>query len=294
VLIEIARHSIAQAITTFRQPYAVLVDSSGQIEDYATVTSRSPCAFAPILRHFRELNLDRSLLKLVYAVAVFVADLKEWYDNGTCPTDSLDLQKHASLLMYRLFDWYQHSEYDNGREHTSLRFVDQSVCLALLIFMVNATEPNAASFGPRLSKTVARLRQTVDKAPLLPWSKSPDVFFWVLTMGALGAKGLSRVRKVPGTEPDASFFQAHIRLTLANRSHNHNHMVTADDLLGRMRTCLWIPSVFDERVKLLWTSMGLCGPDVVELEDTSSSEGEQAIEDDYALGRATTLRFFRP
>jgi hypothetical protein len=44
---------------------------------------------------------------------------------------------------------------------------------------------------------------------------------------------------------------------------------------------------------VLWVSMGLCGPDLLNLEDTNSSDGEHAIEDDYALGQSTTLRFFR-
>jgi hypothetical protein len=291
MLIKYDRHSIAQAITTFKQPYAVILDSSGQAEDYATVTPRSPGTLTHILRNFPQLNMNRSLLNIVFAVAAFVADLAAWYADGTCLTDALDLQKHASLLMYRLFEWYQQSDDNNGDEHTHSPSIDQSICLALLIFMVNATEPNAASFGPRLSKIVARLRQTVDRTPPSLWKESPDLFFWVLTMGALGARSLSRSRKPPGTEPHVSFFHSHIRLILGNI--NPDHAITTDKLLQRMRGCLWVPSVFDERARLLWVSMGLCGPDWLDLEDTNNSDGEHAIEDDYALGQSTTLRFFR-
>jgi hypothetical protein len=285
------RHSIAQAITTFKQPYAVLLDSRGQIEDYATVTPRSPRTLTHVLQSFRELNMNHLLLKIVFAITVFVADLTEWYIHGTCLTDALDLQKHASLLMYRLFDWYQQSEHNTGSEHKYSASVDQSVCLALLIFMVNATEPNAASFGPRLSKIVARLRQTVDRAPPSRWNKSPDLFFWVLTMGALGAKSVSRFHKPPGSDPHACFFHGHIRLAFGNI--NFDNAMTIDDLLQRIRTCLWVPSVFDERAKSLWISVGLCGSNVLDIEDASSSDGEHAVEDDYALGQSTTLRFFR-
>jgi hypothetical protein len=291
MLINCDRHSIAQAITTFRPPYAVLLDSSGQIEDYATVTPRPPGTLTHILQNFRELNMNRSFLKIVFAVAAFVADLAEWYTDGTCLTDALDLQKHASLLMYRLFEWYQQSDDNNGDEHTQSLSIDQSICLALLIFMVNATEPNAASFGPRLSKIVAKLRQTVDRVSPSLWNKSPDLFFWVLTMGALGARSVPKSRKSPGTEPHVAFFYSHIRLVLGNIGPDH--AITADSLLQRMRGCLWVPSVFDERARVLWVSMGLCGPDLLNLEDTNSSDGEHAIEDDYALGQSTTLRFFR-
>jgi hypothetical protein len=41
-LTKTTRHSIAQAITNFRSPYALLHDASGQIEDYAITTRRSP------------------------------------------------------------------------------------------------------------------------------------------------------------------------------------------------------------------------------------------------------------
>jgi hypothetical protein len=228
----------------------------------------------------------------VFTISFFAADLTEWYIDGTCLTDALDLQKHASLLMYRLFDWYQQSEHDCGDRNAYSASVDQSICLALLVFMVNATEPNAVSFGPRLSKIVARLRQTIERTPLSLWGKSPDLFFWVLTMGALGAKSVSRFHKPPGAEPHVSFFHGHIRLIFGNRTPSQ--AVTADDLLQQMRACLWIPSVFDERARSLWISVGLCVADVFYMEDASSnSDDEQTIEDDYALGQSTTLRFFR-
>jgi hypothetical protein len=284
------RHSIAQAITTFKHPYAVLVDTSGKVEDYATITYRSPCTFAHILRNFRELNLDRSLFKIVLSTTVYIADLKEWYEHGNCRTDPLDMQKHASLLMYRLFDWYQHSEYGGVGEHDPTNYVDRSVCLALMIFMVYATEPNAPSFGPRLHKAVFKLRKSLQQVPVLRWGRAPDLLFWVLTMGALGAKSLPRKHKAQDDEPSVSFFQGHIRLAFANSSPDDT--VTADQVLEKMRTCLWIPSVFDERARLLWISMGLCGTDVEDSEDANSSDGEQGIEYEYALGHSTTLRFF--
>lgn len=150
------RHSIAQAITTFKEPYAILVDSAGQIEDYAVTSNHSPCAFAHILRHFRELNIDRSLLKIIFAITVYVADLTEWYSGHTSLTDPIDLQKHASLLMYRLFTWHQCNERSAASGSTTTAALDRSICLALLIFMVHATEPNVGSFGLRLTTTVTK------------------------------------------------------------------------------------------------------------------------------------------
>lgn len=283
------RHSIAQAITTFKHPYAVLVDAHGHVEDYAIIAKQSPSDFAQILRHFRVLNLDRPLLKIIFAITIFVADLTRWYETGICPVDSLDLQKHASLLMYRLFEWYRHSEGDNTSFRLPTAAVNQSICLALLIFMVNATEPSAGPFGSRLSKTVARLDQCLRAAPLYLWSSAPNVLLWVSSMGALGAKNLSKTQQASGNEPSLTLFEQCIRSASIGEFLDHN--TPADLLLDKMRSCLWIPSVFDERAKTLWALMGLCGSCLAELDDVSSSEGEQ-VEDEYALGQSTTLRFF--
>jgi hypothetical protein len=241
------------------------------------------------LRHFRELDIDHSLLKIIFAITVFVTDLTEWYSGRTSHTDPLDLQKHASLLMYRLFTWYQYSERSAIHEGATAIALNQSICLALLIFMVHATEPNVGSFGPRLSTTVTRLRQSLPKVQLCAWSKAPDVLFWVMTMGALGAKSLSKSYRARKHDPDISFFQEHIRLAFAGVHLDHNTSV--DRLLDNMQDCLWISSVLDERARLLWMSMGLCRSPMVEFEDPSSSDEEQ-VEVEYALGQSTTLRFF--
>jgi hypothetical protein len=236
------------------------------------------------------MDIDRPLFKIAVATTLFVADLTKWYEDGICPVDSLDLQKHASLLMYRLFHWYQHSGDDSCNIQTSTTNpVDQSICLALLIFMVNATDPNASSFGSRLSKTVTKLRQALCRIPIFQWGKAPNLLFWVLTMGALGAKGLSKTHTAPSGEPELVFFQEHIRFAFAGEALTHD--TSTDRLLDKVRTCLWIPSVFDARAKALWVSMGLCGACIIDIEDVSSSDGEQ-VEDEYALGQSTTLRFF--
>jgi len=202
--------------------------------------------------------------------------------------DSLDLQKHASLLMYRLFDWHQQSECSSvgGRAPTSA--VDQSVCLALLIFLVNATEPNAGPLGPRLSKVVIKLRQSLQRVRVLRWAKSPDILLWVLTMGALGVGSYSRAHKAYG-DACLGFFTENIKLALAGTSVHQRS--STDHLIDILGSCLWVPSVFNKRVRSLGMSMGLCGTCIIEVKDAGSSEDEPA-DGEYALGHSTTSRFF--
>ncbi|CAO2647773.1 Nn.00g086950.m01.CDS01 [Neocucurbitaria sp. VM-36] len=285
-------HSIAQSITTFKSPYALLLDANGQIEDYNPIPLQSPASFTGILRSFHNLGIDRALFDIVSTITVFISDLTAWYETGTCLVDSFELQKHASFLMYRLFDWYKsHVEHQNQ----GVKHLDESICLALMIFMVNATEPNTLSFGSRLSRAVTKLHTSLGKVPLLHWSPSPDLLLWTLAMGALGAKGILKGSRSPtGTEPELSFFMQLSHTAFPGRSFN---MPSKDLelLLEKMRGCLWIPSIFDERLKRLWVSMGLCKPGVVEFEDINSSseeERDQVVDDEYALGQSTTLRFF--
>jgi hypothetical protein len=148
----------------------------------------------------------------MFAITVFVADLTEWYSAHTALTDPLDLQKHASLLMHRLFTWHQCNVCTTVHGKATTAALDQSICLALLIFMVHATEQNVDSFGPRLTMTVTKLRQSLQDLPLYVWRKAPNVLFWVLTMGALGAKSLSKSDRARKQDPDISFFEEHIRL----------------------------------------------------------------------------------
>jgi hypothetical protein len=283
------RHSIAHAISTFREPYAVLVDDNGQIEDYATSTGQSPSHFSPILQHFRRLKLDQSLLKIIFTITVFSADLRVWYETGICLVDSLEMQKHASLLMHRLFEWYQNDEAESSAREARTQSLDRSVCLALLIYIVNATEPNA-DFGARLSKAAVKLRLSLQQVPMVQWASAPNLFFWVATMGALGARTSPKIKRSSRIEAGLVFFRDYIRYQL--ECERHTHTTSVEPLLVKVRTCLWIPSVFDERVKAIWTTIGLCGPGVIELDDSSSSEGELPLEYEYALGHSTTSRFF--
>ncbi|KAH7088523.1 hypothetical protein FB567DRAFT_620959 [Paraphoma chrysanthemicola] len=283
-------HSIAQSITTFKQPYAILADANGHIEDYCYYTNRSPHEFANILQPFRELAIDRVLLKIIFAVTAFTADLASWYDTGTCTMDALDLQKHASLLMYRLLAWYQHNNHERMTGASPMDYLNQSICLAVLIFLVNATEPNAAAFGHRLSKAVSKLRYSLERTPMVAWRNARHVYLWVLTMGALGASSLRERIRRSDTAPQLKYFEQHIKSILLHECPEQP--MSMEQLLNTLSTCLWIPSLFDNRLKSLWLSMGLCGYWPVDCEDASSSDGEHAVDEEYALGKSTTMRFF--
>lgn len=283
------RHSIAQCITTFRRPYALLLGPTGQIEDYAAMPHFDPYQLTiPI--SFQRICSDSALLGIIHSVILFISDLADWYETGRNPhpLDQFELQKHACLLTYRLFDWYQTGEESELAGRIGRNPLDQSICLAHLIFLVMATEPLARSFGSRLAKVVVKLRQALQRVPLSVWAVAPEAFLWILTMGALVAKDLPRTPHVRASE-----FALFIQYSqLAFPSKDHDSLASSQGVLQQVQQCPWIPSVFDVRARRLWAQMGLCMRDVVDMYESSSEEEGPPVDDEHALGQSTTARFF--
>lgn len=286
----ILMHSIAQCITTFKRPYILPFDSTGHVEDYALAVYPIDPPFLMTTPLQRTCS-DMTLLRILRSFNLYISDLTRWYDTGRTPhsLDPFGIQKHGCLLEYRLFDWYKKDETSEIAGRLASGPLDQCICLAHLIFLVMATEPNTQSFGARLSKVVRKLRQSLQRVPTSHWATVPDAFFWVLTMGALAAKGLPRSQRIQTS--DFAFFTQYSQLAFTQTAEN-NVSVTAHNLLQRLHRCPWISMVFDAQAKRVWGQMGLCVADVFELYDSSSEDDEPPVDDEHALGRSTTARFF--
>lgn len=267
----------------------MLLDPTGGIEDYAArlhPDSHRPAISIP----FQRLYSDCLLLKIVNSVDLFVSDLANWYETGRnlATFDPLELQKHACLLTYRLFDWYQTGEELEITGCIGRNPLDQSICLAHLIFLVKATEPLARSLGSRLAKVVLKLRSALQRVPLSDWVVAPEAFLWTLTIGALAAKDLPRAPQVRPSELD--FFVQYSQLAFPSESNNR--ITSAQDILRKVQRCPWIPSIFDAKARRLWAQMGLCTPGVVDMYESGSEEEGLPVDDEHALGQSTTARFF--
>ncbi|CBX99959.1 predicted protein [Plenodomus lingam JN3] len=283
-LISNIRHSIAQSITTFRRPYAVLDDISGYFGHYATTSSNFYITPSHITRQCQDLGVNRILLEIIHAIVVFVPNLILWYDRSSCLVDSIELQKHASLLMYRLFDWYDRCPGDDRHA------MDRSICLALLIFMTHATEPKAVPFGSRLAKVVGKLHVIFQEIPLSAWSNARDVYLWVITMGALGSQDPLSINSSLRVDPIMVFFAQKFALAFETGTMD----VTAEAyMIDKLHACLWIPSVFDARLVNLWEIMQSCNLNISDESSTGrEGDGHHLVTNDYALGQSTTMRFF--
>ncbi|KAF2997557.1 hypothetical protein E8E13_000771 [Curvularia kusanoi] len=285
----ILMHSIAQCITTFKRPYALLADFAGNIEDYASL-SQSSMNQSMIADTLQRLCADPALVNVLRSVDVFISDLAIWYNAGRTPyrLDPFDLQKHSCLLMYRLFNWYKEGEDSEIAGGLGREPADQAICLAHLACLVIATEPHADSFGSRLSNVIVKLRQALQRTPVSHWASEPDVLLWIITMGALGAKGLPRSQ--PDSISEFEFFSQYAQLAFP--PIQNGCLTSAHSLSQSVQRLPWITSIFDTRARRLWGQMGLCIPEIIDMYESSSEEEGAPIDEEHVLGQSTTARFF--
>lgn len=226
-----------------------------------------------ILSLFRDLQLCPDLFDIISNIIVFTGDMSSWFEDRRCPIDPLELQKHASLLMCRLIDWFMKEGEENNRSS-----IDQSICLGLLVFLVKASQPFDPSYRAMILTTVKKLRTALTKDRISRWGNSPDLLLWTLTMGALAAQGSS----------EAEFFAQYCSMAFADAGYDKR--TNAEELLDRMRKGLWLPMLFDEEVKALWVNMRLVrGEEVVGREVGVMSP---EIKEEEVVGMLTSTRFF--
>ncbi|KAF2000034.1 hypothetical protein P154DRAFT_522825 [Amniculicola lignicola CBS 123094] len=269
----ILMHSIAHSIASFQPPYTALLDSTGAPQQYDLPSFRARPSSNRILRQFKDLKLDADLLTIISNIVVYVGDLSVFFEERRTPVEPLEMQKHAALIVYRLFDWY--SKVDEERLP-----IDQSVCLAVMAFMVRVSHPGP-SYRNMIITVVKKLQEALGKGSVFRWAKSPNLLLWTLTMGALAAQESS----------ESGFFAQYCSMAFPDAGVDER--TTTEELLERMKKCLWVPAVFDEEVKKLWIQMGLAkGPySDVDLDDGGMISPD--IREDDVVGIMTSERFFK-
>ena len=270
------RHSIAHSVASFDRPYAALVDSRGMPYKYDMSSSRARSSSTRMIRLCKDLKIDVDLLQIIADVIAYSSDVTFWFDDPRCSLDPLELQKHVSLLNYRLFDWY-----DRSAEVRNT--LDQCICLSFLVFTVRVSQPAGQTYRSIMATTVQRLREALKKTNIFKWAKAPDLLLWTLTIGALGAQG----------SPEMDFFAQYCSVAFADAGFDND--TTCDELLARMRKLLWICTLLDKDVERLWARIGVAKPregDIAEAEDDFEEPLKSPKIKDDAVGLLTSKRFF--
>jgi hypothetical protein len=280
------RDSMARAIATFTEPYAAPVDDEGKIETYRPVCNDKIYFLPNIMQPVEILGLDTALSDIIVDMAFYVSDLNSTYDNRMY-IDPFDLQKFACIFMYRLYRWHE--------ANTDSPSMERSLCLALLIFVINISEPDLEKKGrtivqskspcPRLSRVVSKLHAALQEIPTEIWSKVPRLRLWIVTMCGLGAY------RLPAVPPEVRTFCQE-----ALRSPDPAVTLTTDSLLSTMQTWLWVPVIFEKKARNFWIALGLCSREVVDVSDVvldnSNDENEDtSVKDEHLVGRSIDARF---
>ncbi|KAF2815045.1 uncharacterized protein BDZ99DRAFT_435125 [Mytilinidion resinicola] len=276
-------HSIAHSIASFEQPYAALIDTEGRAYTYTIPESpKYPSRSSPVqvLRLLRDLKIDVNLRDIAADVSLLSSDMTSWLDDPKCPLDPVELQKHGFLLLQRCLAFLDESIAPKSP-------LEQSVCLAIMIFVIRITQPTDVNFKTMISASLPRLREALKKTSIFKWSDSPDILLWVLTLGTLAAQG----------SPHMGFFTQYSTVAFADAGIDNN--TSCDELLARMKMCLWQSSLMDNAVKKLWVKIGIAKgddewlvvddePDTETVSHMSSPDGQS----ETTVASLTSTRFF--
>lgn len=265
---------------TFERSYAPLLDSSGHIQSYDIPSSRAPSFFEPTLRLFEGLCLPKDLREIITDVVIFTGELDDWA-HDRCSVGVLELQKHVALLVYRLFDWFKKGEerQANGVKQGAVNPVAQSICLALMIFLIIGYNTHYQVLVPTAA---LKLRFALGKCLILWGNASHNpLFLWTLTMGALATQGTDQF----------PFFRTCYEQVLLGRNIEAS-LTTPEDIRRLLTDCPWLPKL-DHEVSMLWPNMEFgCGDEIVDSVESEAGSPE-SIQTEYAVGRLTGARFFQ-
>jgi hypothetical protein len=156
--------------------------------------------------------------------------------------------------------------------------IDQSICLALIIFLVKISHPFNPSYLAFVLTPVKKLRAALSSTSIFRWAKSPTLLLWTLTMGAQAAYGSA----------EFGFFQQYCSVAFADQGFDGKG--NAGELFERMRTILWCGMLLDEEVRKLWVKMGIIKGDVKDVEEEGPVSPD--IREDDVVGLLTSARFF--
>jgi hypothetical protein len=272
----IRRHSVAHTVITFERPYTALADVTSQVQQYDGASLHGRLSFVHTLRLFQPLEVHPTLFNIIANAIVFVSDLTAFFEDCRSPTNPLELQKHASLLIYRLFDWYKLGEEDHLHQRNP---VDRSICLTLMILLVIATN---TTYDVMIQTAVEKLKSSLSEC-LFGWEKAPDILIWTLLIGSLATYH-------PQHPPlDYFFFRQYCRVVLADQ--DFEVPLEVENILVRMKNCIWLPKL-DEKVRLMLLDKGSPGGEVVDEVTESMRMSIEADKKKHIVGGLTSGRFF--
>lgn len=229
-------HSTAHAIASFDPPYLSPLDDQGEGYNHLNAPAYQPAISKLYLVNLcRKANVKDSLVKITEDLLSYASDLNAWFNDSGCPLDPLEIQNHASLLECCLLRCLQ----SNGDTEALQTPVEDSLCIAFLIFVVRASEMvDQQSERHHVHFTASkRLQEALNATSFDDWSACPDLLLWVLTIGSIVAQGAQ--------EYDWWVFQT------ATTTMQFG-IDSLSSLLERLHHCVWVGYKLDRAAERLW------------------------------------------
>jgi len=183
----------------------------------------------------RSTAISESLIEIIQDLLTYTFDLNAWFSTEGSPLDPLDIQNHASILECLFLRWLRGDD-TSERTHTA---VEESLCIALLVFVVRASESIGRREEPyHLHYTATkRLQEALSATSRPDWASCPDLLLWILATGAISAQG--------STECAWLVFQ----LSSACAEFG---IESLNNLLERLHQCVWVNYKLDMAAERLW------------------------------------------
>ncbi|PVI08082.1 hypothetical protein DM02DRAFT_690515 [Periconia macrospinosa] len=224
-------HSTAHAIATFEAPYLTAEDLTSAVQN-----PRHPPGYLPNISHHlldccRVAQVRVTLMVVVEAVLILIADLNSLFSDPHSPLDPVSVQNYACVLECMLLQWLRNNEHVSPLE--------DALCITLLIFTVRTTEalrvsPTSHPFHIAANK---KLEQALSATSRVDWYRCPELLVYILAIGAISSEGSIE-----------SLWFVH-QASLACSAYG---IQSAEMLLERLHMCGWVNFKLDRAVCHLW------------------------------------------
>ena len=183
----------------------------------------------------RSVSISESLIEIIQDLLTYASDLNAWFSPEGSPLDPLDIQNHASILECLFLQWLR----DNDGPQTIHTAVEESLCIALLVFVFRAAE----SIGRREEHShlhytaTKRLQEALSATSRRDWALCSDLLLWILAAGAVSAEGST----------ECAWLEFQLSIACAEF-----RIESLDSLIEHLHQCVWVDYKLDMAAERLW------------------------------------------
>ncbi|KAF2452701.1 hypothetical protein BDY21DRAFT_155158 [Lineolata rhizophorae] len=214
----------------------------------------------------RVIGIEHELLNLVVQLESYAYTVSRWYSKTPSDMCPWALQNAACILECRLLDYlstissiagdspprlspgtpplqYQRPPSPSSRARIHM-LAHTALTTALLTFTICISEPLSRPFYSFHISLISRLRDALQSLSVADFAAAPDVYFWILAVGAFASRGSREDR----------WFKSTVDGVYDGVRAGHGKIGErggVEWIVDRAKRCLWVEFVLDMWVKKL-------------------------------------------